>query len=142
MKKLILCLGNELAGDDGVGIYIGRRLKGKVKGWDVKCSNSAGFYLIEEMEGYQEVILVDSIIVREGRAGEIIEGELRENPATSALHSLSLPQALSLARAMGMKVPRKLKFIAISIPPPALGEELSPEIKKAAEEVISRLLLL
>ncbi len=135
-------MGNEIAGDDGVGIYIGKRLRGLIKGWDVKCSDKAGFYLIEEMEGYDEVVLVDSLVVREGRVGEIVEGYIQEGTAGTSPHSLSISQSLSLGRALGLKIPRKVKFFAITIPPPSLGEGLSPTVKEAAEKIISLLSLL
>ncbi len=140
MKRLILCLGNEIAGDDGVGLYIGKRIKGNIRGWDVKLSNKSGFYLLEEMEGYREVIIVDSIILREGKVGEIIEGELSpsSHPFPSP-HLLSLPQALSLGRRLGLFLPTRVRFLAIAIAPPSFGEGLSEKVLKAAELAIAKL---
>jgi len=139
LKRLILCLGNEIAGDDGVGIYIGKKLKGWVKGWEVKISTKAGFYLLEDMEGYEEVILVDSLISRGGRVGEIVEGEFSTDRPGTSPHLLSLPQALALGKQLGLSLPHKIRFLAITIPPPSFGEGLSKQVREAAERALKKL---
>lgn len=139
MKKLILCLGNEIAGDDGVGVYIARAISGKIKGWDVKESNKAGFYLLEDMEGYDEVLIVDSIISSEEEEGEILEGEITSGGAGISPHSLSIPETLQMGKVMGLNLPSKVRFMAIRIRPPSFSTELSPKIKKAAHILIEKL---
>jgi len=138
-RKLILCLGNEIAGDDAVGIYIARAIAGKVKDWDVKESNRSGFYLLEDMEGYEEVLIVDSIISSEGEEGEILEGEITSGGAGVSPHSLSISETLQVGKVMGLVLPSKVKFIAIRIRPPTFSTELSPGIRKAAHQVIQKL---
>ena len=138
-KKLILCLGNEIAGDDGVGIYIARAITGRVKDWDVKESNKAGFYLLEDMEGYEEVLIVDSIISSEGEEGEILEGEITSGGAGVSPHSLSISETLQVGKVMGLVLPSKVKFMAIRIRPPSFSTELSPRIREAAHRIIQKL---
>lgn len=138
-RKLILCLGNEIAGDDGVGIYIARAIAGKIKGWVVKESNKAGFYLLEDIEGYDEVLIVDSIISSEGEEGEILEGEITTGGTGVSPHSLSISETLQIGRVMGLNLPSRVRFMAIRIRPPSFSTKLSPKIKEAAHILIDRL---
>ena len=139
MRKLILCLGNEIAGDDGVAIYIAQRLRGKLRGWDIKESNKAGFYLLEDIEGYDEVIVVDSIIDENGQEGEIVKGEITDGSGGFSPHSLSMGDILKLGHSMGLYLPQKIKFYAIRIRTPEFGEKISSTVKASADKLILHL---
>lgn len=59
MKMLILGIGNTIMGDDGVGIYVARMVKDRVRprtGLEFKELSVGGLRVVEEILGYEEVI--------------------------------------------------------------------------------------
>jgi hydrogenase maturation protease len=53
-RILVLALGNDLLGDDGVGLEAARQIAGQVDGSvDVVETGEAGLALLELMEGYE-----------------------------------------------------------------------------------------
>ena len=73
MKTLIIGLGNPLLGDDGVGWKIAQEVEKEIKlnstfsslvetgEISVECLALSGLSLMEQMIGFQKVILVDSL---------------------------------------------------------------------------------
>lgn len=61
---LILGIGNYLMGDEGVGVHLARRLEHTVlpDGVDVLDGGTAGFQLMEYLEYYPVVIMVDATL--------------------------------------------------------------------------------
>lgn len=59
-RILVLALGNDLLGDDGVGLEAARQIAGQVDGSvDVVETGEAGLALLELMEGYERALLID-----------------------------------------------------------------------------------
>jgi len=60
---LVLALGNDLLGDDGVGLEAARQIAGQVDGSvEVVETGEAGLALLELMEGYERALLIDSVV--------------------------------------------------------------------------------
>ena len=60
-KVLLLGIGNELLGDDGVGIQIARYFeKQDLQLFDIKYAGIGGFHLFDYIEGYEKVIIIDA----------------------------------------------------------------------------------
>src|SRR3990172_3705635 len=73
-RILILALGNDIMGDDAAGLIAARELK-KVFGSavDIFEVSSAGFSLIDILEGYRKVLILDSIPSGNKSEGSIIK---------------------------------------------------------------------
>ena len=112
LKTLLVGMGNPILSDDAVGIRlardIGRRLA-DVPGLSVleECS-VGGLNIIEVLEGYDRVILLDSIRTAAGTPGDwhyFTSAALRETMNLSNSHDVNFATALELGRRMGIKLP-------------------------------------
>lgn len=149
MKTLILGLGNELYGDDGIGLHIVRILRKKVEAkkenfpWldnvDFEECSLSGLSLLEVIVGYDKLIIIDTIKKATpvtGRIHLLEEKDLRDIPGPSP-HYVSVPQTLDIGKKLGLKVPAKIKIIAVEAKNMYnLGESLSPEMEKALPSII------
>lgn len=118
MALVILGLGNDLLGDDGIGLLAAEGLRA-LEGPDVAVRTTAqsGLYLLEHIQGFDDAIVVDSVLGdHPGSIRELEAGEVRPLPVPSA-HYVGLPEALALARASGLRVPRRLRIFGVEIAP-------------------------
>ncbi len=147
MALVILGMGNDLLGDDAVGLMAARELEGRF-GPRVRVASSlrSGLYILEDLLGFDDAILIDSVIGdAPGRVRELEPGEVRPVVVPSA-HYAGLPEALALARASGLKVPGRVRIFAVEIdgaqgigaPPSAAVAaavaDLVPLVERAAGE--------
>lgn len=149
MKTLVLGLGNELYGDDGVGIYAVRWLKEEAKsergrGFEnvefEECSLS-GLALLDVIVGYDRLVLIDTIKRESPVSGKIHvlrEKDLRAVPGPSP-HYVSVPQTIEMGRSLGLPMPSWIRVIAIEAKNMStLGEGLSAEMKKSLPLIIEK----
>jgi hydrogenase maturation protease len=152
VKTLILGLGNDLYGDDGIGLHIVRMIQdsparldadpkqtGEI---DLQPCSLTGLSILDEIVGYDNLIIIDTI-KREnpvtGRIRIMEEEDVRHIPGPSP-HYVSLPQMIEIGRRLGLKVPGRIKIIAVEAKNMYnLGEGLTPEMKKAVPDILSRL---
>src|SRR4030066_253399 len=74
MKTLILGIGNPILSDDGVGFLVAERLKEALKtrkDITVKETSVSGLSLLDEITGYERLIIVAAIQTRDGKPGDI-----------------------------------------------------------------------
>jgi hydrogenase maturation protease len=136
LKTLVLCIGNELFGDDGVALHVGGLLR-KLVGEEVGIEESSGIDLVEKSLGYKRIIVIDSIIDPEN-VGEIKRLGLEDIKKEGLFaHSISLYQLLRIAeRAEGKK---EIMVYAICIASMELGMKLTDKVKKSAEGLAKEL---
>jgi hydrogenase maturation protease len=146
MKILVLGLGNELYGDDGVGIHVVRELrkeyesakKKKPRNIDFEECSLSGLALLEVIVGYDTLLIVDTIKKANASSGKIHileEKDLRHIPGPSP-HYISVPQTLEIGRKLQLKVPSRVKVVAVEAKNMYnLGEGLTEEMKKAIPEI-------
>ncbi len=142
MSLLVLALGNDLLGDDGVGLLAADHLK-KVRLQNTKVVKSglSGLYLVDLIEGFDDLVIVDSLV------GET-PGEVKRLPLNQmgpkivpSAHYLGLPEALDLAKRAGMDMPERVEVVAMLIrDSQVLGTGVSAEVLRGlpalVEEVI------
>jgi hydrogenase maturation protease len=120
-KTLVLGLGNPILTDDGVGIHIVRaaaRRCSPVNSMVFAEASLGGLRLLDFLAGYDRVIMVDAIQTLDGQPGDIYQlgpGDLQTSLHSSSTHDLSLPGALALGRALGMKLPREEAIVLIAV---------------------------
>ncbi len=74
MKTLILGIGNTALTDDGVGCKVAQRLEKRLRGRSsitVKETAVSGLSLLDEITGYERLIIIDAIQTRGGKPGAI-----------------------------------------------------------------------
>lgn len=146
---LIIGIGNPILGDDGCGIFVVRMIKEFLKDYpelhvDVEEASGTALELIEKMEGYGRVILIDSIKTGNGDLGEIYRLNLDdlnriENPLN--LHLLDLKTAMNLGRKLGFDLPESISIYAIEIlNNNTFGEVLTPKVREVLPDLIDQVL--
>ena len=146
-KLLVLGIGNILLGDDGVGIYVARKIGAQYQqelSIDVAETNLGGIALLDLIAGYEKVIIVDAIITKKKRPGTIYKLSLEDlgNIAdVYMLHAIDLRTAIELGRTLGYQIPENINIYAIEIGEnTTFTEGLSPEIEEAVPLVIKQIL--
>ena len=134
-KTLILGLGNELLSDDGVGIKAARSLREEFQSQaDVMECSETGLALLDILEGYERVLLLDAISTGHHPPGTVLEfgaEDLHQTVAPSP-HAAGIPELLQLAKRLGLSFPEKLHILAIEVENAyELGERLSTPVEKA-----------
>ncbi len=139
MALVILGLGNDLLGDDGIGLLAVEAFRGREgPGVTIRTSAQAGLYLLEHLQGFEDAIVVDSVLgTRPGHVRELRGADLHEVSVPSA-HYVGLPEALALARASGLNVPRRLRIFGIEIDvSQRIGSAPSPAVLASLPDVVS-----
>jgi hydrogenase maturation protease len=141
MRTLVLGLGNELYGDDGIGIQVIRLLReeskknpaGDFQNVDLEECSLSGLALLDVIVGYDRLILIDTIkreAPRPGRIQVLGEADIRAVPGPSP-HYVSVPQTIEIGRSLGLPVPSLIQVIAVEAKNMhSLGEGLSEEMKE------------
>jgi hydrogenase maturation protease len=151
VRTLLLGLGNELYGDDGVGIAVVKALRKDIKKKkklakqfaDVKIEECclSGMALLDVIVGYDRLILVDTIKRKAplpGRVHLLRPDQIRAIPGPSP-HYVSIPQTIEIGRKLGLCVPSKIVIIAIEAKNTySLGEGLSEEMKEKIPDIIQK----
>jgi hydrogenase maturation protease len=143
VRTLILGVGNTIMGDDGVGIYVARMVKDRVRsraGFEIKELSVGGLKLVEEILGYEEVIIVDSYASHDtsvGRIREFTPEEFKGTLHASSPHDTNFATALELYRGLEpTRIPRRIRIFTIDIHPTSTFREgLSRAVQEAASKL-------
>jgi len=140
MTLVIVGLGNDLLGDDAIGLEAARALRaepGRIG--EVRESAQSGLYLMEALEGFDDAILLDSMVgARPGRIREFDAEKLQPQRVASA-HFAGLPEMLVIARRAGVKMPKRLHVIAVEVPnTQRLGARPRMRVLEALPQVVKR----
>jgi len=150
LKILVLGLGNDLYGDDGVGPHIVRLLKQKRAAQRVPANADftvdyvacalSGLALLDVVVGYDALVIVDTILRSDpviGRVRILDMLDVRDVPAPSP-HYISVPQTLALGRSLGLKMPEAVKIVAVEARNlHRLGEGLSRAMRRRLPDIIA-----
>jgi len=143
VKPLVLCLGNELLGDDGAGMLVARKLKAtQGHGSDIIETSLSGLSLIEYFIGYKQAIIVDAIHTGNHPPGTVIElypDQLRSVIAPSP-HYAGLPEMLELAKSLDVEFPEDIAIFAIEVADPyTIGGAIDSRVEKGIDEAVIKI---
>ena len=142
MKTLILGIGNTALTDDGVGCKVAQRLQKRLRGRSsitVKETALSGLSLLDEITGYERLIIIDAIQTRGGKPGAIYKLSPSDfkTGRMAIIHDLGLVSTLELGRKLEMDMPREVVIFAIEAKDMAtFCEKLSPEVEKAVPKAV------
>jgi len=142
MKTLILGIGNTVLTDDGVGCRVVQRLKKRLRGRSditVKETSLSGLSLLDELTGYERLIIVDAIQTKGGKPGDIYKLSPSDFKVgrMAVIHDLGLFSTLELGRKLEMEMPREVVIFAIEAKDMAtFSEKLSPEVEQAIPRAV------
>jgi len=147
-KILILGLGNPILSDDAVGIRIVEKIKsiiGEREGIDFDAGNMNSFHLLDIIEGYDRLVIVDAI-KKGGEAGTLYNIPLEELDDTihhSSIHTVNLATAIRFGQKMGELMPEYISIYGVEVEDiENFSEELTDKVKRAVpgitQEIIKR----
>lgn len=150
MKTRVIGLGNTILSDDGVGIYTAREVRRRLDQADrAACADVvetevAGFALMELMEGWDRVILVDSIQFDDLPPGTLLRIEpqdLRTSLRIRSVHEIDLPTAVGLGQHLGLKMPDRMLIFGIQAEDArTFGSNLTPAAERGMHEAVELIL--
>ena len=139
---LLLALGNDIIGDDGVALAAARALK-ETFGDELNVveTTEGGLGLIDILSAYDRVLLLDSI-----EAGDLPAGAVREflredfhKVLGQSPHYAGLPEVIALTHKLGINFPSELRVLAIKIDPQEeFRQGLSDDIQRALGDYINQ----
>ncbi len=140
----IIGLGNDLRGDDAVGLLTVRRLRHTIGDRaEVIEAGMVGVDLIELMKGASAVILIDA--ARSGKApGSIYRLDASVSPIGGQVfprssHAIGVSEAIELARAMDV-LPATVIVYGVEVGTTEVGQPLSPPMGEALDQVVKQII--
>lgn len=142
-KVAIIGLGNTLRRDDGIGIVVLESLLkfSKKKGVDYLNFGIASFDLLNRLQNYAAVLLIDGINANLASgtlkifALENIKYNLKDS--STSTHEFSLREIFELAKNFGLKT--KIYVAGIQVEDTSYGEGLSAGLKHKEKEIIKKI---
>lgn len=145
---IVIGVGNELRGDDGVGLAVLRVLRDRdlPAGGDAVTLREAtgeGATLMETWQGADVAILIDAVRA-DGDPGTVYRFDAREQTLPSqffnySTHAFSVAEAVELARALGQLPPHLLVY-GIEGADYDTGAGLSAPVEASVETVADQIL--
>jgi len=144
MKTLLLGLGNPIVGDDAIGIKIVEWLQKTTELPNTTVDSDislSGIGLVEQFRGYDQVIIVDSMVTGKhppGTVKTLHPDQFLSSHHTSDFHNMDFFTALDWGYQNFDDIPPKEKITIIGIEiqfVQEFSEELSPEILKQLETI-------
>lgn len=137
-KKIFVCIGNELRGDDEVGVYIGRLLKRtNLKDNIILAYNTPENHIQEILEkDVEKVIFFDAVDVKASPGTIIVQEILPDRPSYISIstHSIPIETIVSIIQSLSGK---KMKFYIVGLQAKNLdfGSKMSKEVVYAAKKL-------
>ncbi len=142
MKPLLLALGNDLMGDDAVGLVAARAMRQEMpEGWEVQEAAGNGLDLLDALEGREKVLLVDAVCTGKVPPGTILEFGVPDfrHLAAASPHTVGLPEVMALARELSLPFPSAMRILAMEVEPVmAVREGLSAVVAEALPRFLER----
>jgi hydrogenase maturation protease len=141
-KTALVGLGNPAHGDDGIGPVVARQVYNLLRSQadiDLLEHAASGFSLVERLVGYQRAVIVDALTDAQAEVGTVTQVEMKESSSCSFLsfHTAGFHDILTLARMVGLEVPRVIVMYGIAIrEPESFSENLSVELAARLPQIV------
>jgi hydrogenase maturation protease len=142
VRTLVLCLGNPLMGDDGLGLHVLARLRREweLDGVELVDGGTWGVYLLPILEDASRLLLIDAIDA--GAApGTLLQLERGDLPrllrSRLSPHEVELAEVLGLAELRGT-LPADTVAVGIQPRDVDLSTELSAEVAATMDALLER----
>ena len=141
----VLGFGSDALMDDGIPVRIISDLAQTVHSGNIDYTTSVvgGLELLELLNGFHTVILIDTIKTTGGKPGDVYQfdpSNCRETYHLSCSHDVSFREALELGKTLGYRMPRRIIIFAIEIDKNLdLSMELSEALESRYQEIYSKI---
>lgn len=141
-RTLVLGIGNVLLGDEGVGIHVVRRINAEQlpNHIDVVDGGTGGFHLLEMLQSYDRIILIDAALdgQQPGNVNIIRPRFASDFPKVLSAHEIGLRDLIeSLSLLQHLPDMYVITISAGTLQPMSI--ELSPPVQAAIPEVLRQL---
>ena len=143
MKTIVLGVGNQILGDDGVGVHVANELKERIRHPNIAIDEAitGGMNLLDLILGYDKAIIIDAVKTETGKNGEVKRIPLHEFSTMHSCnpHDVSLVEAIEMAKKMGeMRIPKEIIVIGVMMKqiPCEFKETLSRNIAMAVPKAV------
>jgi hydrogenase maturation protease len=144
VPMLVLALGNDIMGDDGIGLAAARALAEALPrdggDFDFAVCAESGLGLLDYLHGYRRALLLDAICTGRHAPGMVLEFAGADFPKVTTLASSSLiphysglPEVFAIAKQLGIPFPEEIRVLAVEIEPP---EELAEALSQTAQAAL------
>jgi hydrogenase maturation protease len=145
--SVVVGLGNEIVGDDGIGLHVAEVLQVRLRDTtdiDVVSLPWAGLSLLDVLRGRKRAAIVDCLTSGTRPPGTVVrldqEG-LAGSVRLNSFHDLGLPTAIALGRRLGWDLPDTIGIWGVEAERAGTFHEgLSPVVVAAVEPLICELL--
>ena len=119
-KSLVIGIGNPILTDDGIGPRLVERCRDEapIPGVEYRTESVGGLEILEQVQGYENVVFIDAIKTQDGVPGTVSRFSLDDFKETAHLsnpHDVSFLTALKLGKLVGFSIPRRVAIIAVEI---------------------------
>jgi len=143
---LVLGFGNELAGDDAVGLAVVRRLARELVCGDVQVEETSESFLVllDYLDRYSRIVVVDAVLGDAAGVGEVVQWDCamggRPAGASAGSHGMGLDSVMGLARAAGHEH-LAVSLVGVTIAyRPAPCEGMSKKVRAAVPKAVAAIL--
>jgi hydrogenase maturation protease len=143
VDTIIIGIGNPVLTDDSVGLKIADCLRDRLSGRPgvvVTQLACGGINLMEAMAGHDRAIIIDAMTGGGGKPGTIYAfgpADLFQSRNTWSSHDATLPVAMSLGQAVGLRLPSDIRIWAVEADDVSnFSEGLTPEVRRAVPLVV------
>jgi len=136
----VLGLGNEILGDDALGIRVAREAEARFGSQvEVVCSSQAGFHGMDDLLSVSRLLVVDSIQTGAAKPGTVYMLDEHAIPpaAGPGSHSSGIFEVLAVARRLGLPVPAECVIVAVEATDcTTVGGSMHPDVEAAIPAVM------
>jgi hydrogenase maturation protease len=147
MKTLVLGIGNDILGDDGVGVHVARAVARKISAKEARVeeTGAAGLSLLELVKGHERLIIADAILTDNTEVGKIHRLTLKDLAKTNnsiTPHDAALVTTLEIGNSLFPgEMPREVVVYGVQTSNvEQFSGKMTPAVKAAVPEVV-RLIL-
>ena len=147
MKTLVLGIGNDILGDDGVGIHVARAVARKISAKEARVeeTGAGGLSLLELIKGHERLIIADAILTNNTEVGKIHRLTLKDLAKTNnsiTPHDAALATTLEIGNSLFPgEMPREVVVYGVQTSNvEQFSGKMTPAVKAAVPEVV-RLIL-
>jgi hydrogenase maturation protease len=147
MKTLVLGIGNDILGDDGVGIHVARAVARKISAKEARVeeTGAGGLSLLELIKGHERLIIADAILTNNTEVGKIHRLTLKDLAKTNnsiTPHDAALVTTLEIGHSLFPgEMPREVVVYGVQTSNvEQFSGKMTPAVKAAVPEVV-RLIL-
>ena len=147
MKTLVLGIGNDILGDDGVGIHIAREAARRINAADVTVeeTGAAGLSLLEHIRGYDRLIIADAILTENTEVGKIHRLTLKDLAKTNGSitpHDAALRTTLEIGNSLFPgEMPQDVIVFAVQTHNvEIISSDMTPAVRAAVPKVVKMIM--